>query len=91
MALQALHDAYSDADPALLLHAVPELVLQTLNCVKDVFLKRVQTCSFVSRVVLKELNCVLCLWQFFAIVDVSMLITDGVSGGGRRERGRGAG
>ena len=40
-ALEALNDTYKETDNALLLNSVPELVMQSLTCVKDVFLKRV--------------------------------------------------
>ena len=40
-ALEALHDTYKETDNVILLHSVPELVVQSLTCVKDVFLKKV--------------------------------------------------
>ncbi len=40
-ALEALKDIYTEVDSTILLHSVPELVLQSLTCVKDVFLKKV--------------------------------------------------
>ena len=40
-ALEALHDTYKETDSVILLHSVPELVVQSLTCVKDVFLKKV--------------------------------------------------
>ncbi len=41
IALQAVHDVLEKVDGNLLLNSVPELVMQTLTCVKDVFSNKV--------------------------------------------------
>ncbi len=41
IALQAVHDVLEKVCGTLLLNSVPELIMQTLTCVKDVFLNKV--------------------------------------------------
>ena len=48
-ALEALHDIYKETNNALLLHSVPELVVQSLTCVKNVFLKQVSRFCYLPR------------------------------------------